>query len=677
MAHVKRSLILAACLVFTGCAGDDGAQLVLDLDNDLTDSKKFFDAPWPSDVRVDADGHPIVDGWPTRDSFLFDQLRVSAKERRGFPVLPVAWFQFTKPVATRAAETTIAADVGSEILLIDIDTASPERGRLFPTVARTMVTDDYLPPNVLAVAPRPGFILAPKRTYAFVVMRKANDAGGKLLSVAPAMRDLAAGRTPSGKNGAAAAQKYAPLFDTTQMLGIHAEDIAAATPFTTGDVVQETFDISTGIVARNPAVIHDLVIDPDDGAQHDRFCELIGKIRLPQFQKGLPPFDQDGSFEFGSDGLPILQRMEEVPITVTLPKLAEMPAAGYPLAVYFHGSGGLSSQVVDRGKREMGEMEPKKGEGPSFVLAPHGFATAGSAHPVNPERVPGATETQYLNFNNLASFRDIFRQGVIEQRLYMEALRTLEVPPSLVTACNMPALPAGATAYKFDPGALVAMGQSMGGMYTNLVGAVEPRVRAVVPTGAGGFWNLFITVTSLIPNGTQLLAAVLAIDRSEVTFMHPGLVLLETAWEPAEPLAYMPRLAHRPLMGHPVRPVYEPVGKDDSYFPTTLYDAIALAYDHQQAGEVVWPSMQEALALDGRSGLVPYPVSDNRTSLAGGKYTGAVVQYLGDGYSDPHSIFAQLDAVKFQYGCFLETFIKTGTAVIAAPMPLGTACPQP
>lgn len=677
MARVKRSLILAACLAYTGCAGDDGAQLVFDLDADLTQSARFFDAPWPSDVRVDGNGHPIVDGWPTRDSILFEQLRESAKERRGFPVLPVAWFQFTKPVASRALETIIPAEVGSEILLVDIDPASPERGRLLPTVARTMVTDDYLPANVLAVAPRPGFILAPKRSYAFVVMRKANDVGGRPLAVSSTMRDLAAGRTPSGKSGAVAKTTYAPLFATMQMLGVQAGDIAAATPFTTGDVVQETFEISSGILTRNPATIHDLVIDPDDGAQHDRFCELIGKITLPQFQKGLPPFDQDGSFEFGSDGLPILQRMEEVPITVTLPKLATMPAAGYPLAVYFHGSGGLSSQVVDRGKLEMGAAGPKKGEGPAFVLAPHGFAAAGSAHPVNPERVPGATETQYLNFNNLASFRDIFRQGVVEQRLYMEALRTLEISPSLVAACNMPALPAGATAYKFDPDALVAMGQSMGGMYTNLVGAVEPRVRAVVPTGAGGFWNLFITVTSLIPNGTQLLAAVLAIDRSEVSFVHPGLALLETAWEPAEPLAYMPRLAHRPLAGHPVRPVYEPVGKDDSYFPTTLYDAIALAYDHQEAGEVVWPTMQDALALDGRSGLVAYPVVDNRTSLAGGKFTGAVVQYNGDGYSDPHSIFAQLDAVKYQYGCFLETFIKTGTAVVAAPMPLGTPCPQP
>jgi hypothetical protein len=366
--------------------------------------------------------------------------------------------------------------------------------------------------------------------------------------------------------------------------------------------------------------------------------------------------------------------MEEVPITITLPKLQPMPAGGFPLAVYFHGSGGLSSQVVDRGKREMGESEPKKGEGPAFVLAPHGFAAVGSAHPVNPERLPGATETQYLNFSNLASFRDIFRQGVIEQRLYLEALRTLEISPSLVSACNMPSPPA---AYRFDPDAVVALGQSMGGMYTNLVAAVEPRIRAVVPTGAGGFWNYFITKTMLISGLNALLAAALRVDGSEIAFVHPSLYLIQVAWEPAEPLAHMPRLAYRPLAGHPVRPVYEPVGKDDSYFPTVLYDAIALAYNHQEAGQVVWPTMQDALALDGRQGILSYPVIQNRTSLAGAKYTGVVVQYLGDGYSDPHSIYAQLDDVKYQYGCFLESFLKSGVGVVPAPMVLGTPCPLP
>ena len=117
------------------------------------------------------------------------------------------------------------------------------------------------------------------------------------------------------------------------------------------------------------------------------------------------------------------------------------------------------------------------------------------------------------------------------------------------------------------------------------------------------------------------------------------------------------------------------MGQGDSYFPQETYDAMALAYGHKEAGEVVWPTMQDALKLEGRDGLTPYPVGNELTSEAGGKYTGVVVQYKGDGVYDPHAIYSQLDAVKYQYGCFFSTFLKTGTATVPAPAALGTPCP--
>jgi hypothetical protein len=151
--------------------------------------------------------------------------------------------------------------------------------------------------------------------------------------------------------------------------------------------------------------------------------------------------------------------------------------------------------------------------------------------------------------------------------------------------------------------------------------------------------------------------------------------LLGLAWEVAEPFAFMPRLAHDPLPGHPIRPVYEPAGKGDSYFPTRIYDAAAIAYRNSQVGEEVWPSMQEALTLANLEGREEYPVSNNLMSSDGTLYTGVVVQYEGDGIYDPHAIYAQLDAVKYQYGCFFESFIRDGKATGPAPQALGTPCP--
>jgi hypothetical protein len=85
--------------------------------------------------------------------------------------------------------------------------------------------------------------------------------------------------------------------------------------------------------------------------------------------------------------------------------------------------------------------------------------------------------------------------------------------------------------------------------------------------------------------------------------------------------------------------------------------------------------MQDALALVARDGLIAYPVSQNLVSARGDAYTGAVVQYEGDGFSDPHHIFMQLEACRYQWGCFLRTHVETGTAAIPAPASLGTPCP--
>jgi hypothetical protein len=214
----------------------------------------------------------------------------------------------------------------------------------------------------------------------------------------------------------------------------------------------------------------------------------------------------------------------------------------------------------------------------------------------------------------------------------------------------------------------------MGGMYTNLFGAVEPRVGALVPTGAGGFWNLMILDTGLVDGARGLLASLFQTDANELTFLYPGMGLLAAGWEIAEPGLAMARLGRRPLPGLPVHHVYEPVGKDDIYFPTTVYDAAALAYGNRQAGAEAWPGTQAALALDELDGLASYPVSNNVRSPDGTDRTRVVVQFEGDGIVDSHYIYRQLDEVKHQYGCFFDSYLRTGTPVVVAPAALTAPC---
>jgi hypothetical protein len=101
---------------------------------------------------------------------------------------------------------------------------------------------------------------------------------------------------------------------------------------------------------------------------------------------------------------------------------------------------------------------------------------------------------------------------------------------------------------------------------------------------------------------------------------------------------------------------------------------MALSSGTQQAGEVEWTSLQDVLATDRRAGILPYPQVNNQRSRDGRPFTAIVAQYEGDGILPAHHIFAQLDAVKFQYGCFLETALYSGAGVVSAPMPLGSPC---
>jgi hypothetical protein len=292
--------------------------------------------------------------------------------------------------------------------------------------------------------------------------------------------------------------------------------------------------------------------------------------------------------------------------------------------------------------------------------------------PISPERVPGAGDFDYVNVNNLVAVRDTFRQGVIESRLLLSALLRARIPASALGTCIGPTLPAGETTFRFSE-RVHAQGQSMGGMYTNLVSAVDERIHIAVPTGAGGYWTYFL-LTTTIRSGIGPLLAVILKTAQKVSFLHPAMSLGETAVEPVDPMVSANRLAKRPLSGHPVRPIYEPVGKDDAYFPNEVFDAMVLAYGHPRAGDEVWPSMRDAQRLLGLDGPVTYPVRDNAVSQTGARYTGIAVQYDDDGTFDSHQIYKRLEAVQHQFGCFHDTFRRNGVAVVPPPAARDAPC---
>ncbi len=653
-----------------------GVRLLFDTEGKWNKADTFFQFPWPSELRLTSEGRPDLTGFPNpKENVLVSNLLQTAGDRPGFSVSPVGYFQFDGALQQRSLKDGIKAALDSPAFLIDIDPQSQERGALYPMVASVLDAGTYVPKNTLAVTPIPGVVLRANRLYAFVVMRSFNDASGKPLGAPRAFNQLKAGQAPEGAKGQELLSLYAPLWETLKQSKVDVFDVSAATVFRTGDVVVELETLANKLAARHDLSIENLKLDPE--GDHPEFCELVGTIEQPQFQRGTPPFPDQGLFELDGQGLPKVQRTKTVPVVLSIPKKA-MPNEGYPLLLYIHGSGGLSKQIIDRGRVTVPKGERTPGDGPSRMLAMYGIAGAGSAMPINPERVPGAQSRAYLNVGNLSAYRDTFRQGTLEMVFLMGALLKLRIKPEVLDSCKGPTLPSGETEFRFSEKHVATMGQSMGSQYVAMLGAIDKRLKAVIPSGAGGHWSYFIVNSGNDLLNPKLLQTLLDSEEA-LNFTHPILHMLHMSWDVADPLTCGARVARDPLPGHAPRHVYLPMGQNDTFFPEAILDILAAGYGVQQAGAEVWPETQTLLTWVGMNGLASYPVSMNRQSLGQTPqtYTGVTVQYAADSITkDGHYVSFQLDDARFQYSCFLDTLFRTGVPIVPKGGKPGEPCPE-
>jgi len=665
---VSRALV-PALLLLAGCPASEGVgtgtYALMEPDAELQGRRTFFDFPWPSDARKKDDGRIDVDGWPGPDLPELRPFKPVAASRRAFPAIPVGYFHFNGPVAKRETLEAYAPEAESPVLLVELrDGQAP---KLLPVIAFTLPADPYTIDNLLAVAPRPGVVLRGGVSHAFVVRRSYGAGDGARLGIPPLLHELAGGKTPAGAKASKLPALYAPLFTALDTLKVPRSEVAAATVFTTSDEVAANAELSQKMRMKYSVDVQLLDVELDPRFDALPFCHLRARVTMPQFQKGTAPFDTEGLFDAdGADGLPPKQRDETALVSFAIPKGA-MPAAGWPLVVFFHGSGGRARELID------GAEPGDPGIWPAATLTAHGLAVAGQALPLSADRTPGLGDFAYLNFQNPVVMRDTFRQGIIESRLFLDALERLRVPAAALAACPAATLSGGATEGRFDLSRLTVQGQSMGGMYVNLVSAVDPRILACVPTGAGGHWTYFAVTGQRVP--LELVGDLLETP-AKLQFLHPAFALMVMAWEPMEPLVSTPRLSRRPLEGHPARSVYEPVSQNDSYFTTDIYDALVLGYGNPLAGPEVWPGVTAGLAALGLPQTAEFPVKQNAESENGSRYTAAAVQHANDGGFDGHGIYRRIDSVKRQFGCFHQTFHATGTAVIPPPAPATGPCPQ-
>ena len=610
---------------------------------------RFFDAPFPSDARL-TNGAPDFSALPDPvGSPIAKDLVELALERDGFDPQGAIYFRFDRPLPFKALPPRLNSVAFPGIELVDVDAASPERGKRYPLWIRTSTKHDGVrPPHLLQLLPPPGISLRPSTTYAAFVR---TDVDGD-------------GITDLGKNAALAAvfsglgepqwtRAMTPLIDAAAELDVNLNEVAAATVFTTGDPgahlvrwMQET------LAGPAPKLASKLVAT----REFDDFVVIEGKVELPIFQEGEPPhlLTKTGALHL-EDGRPAALTTVVAPFVLSIPKNAP---ARIPLYFYVHGTGGRSTQAIDRGYRTPDEG-PAPGSGLASWVSPIGYGTSCLAGAYSPDRIGLSALDGYgaYNFFNPRAMRDNFVQMILEQLLFLRLLEELVIDKSLV--------PGAQGDVRFDTARRIVGGQSLGSFLSGIL-ASSGAFDAAILTGAGGSWIEFGFGPKDPVDLAFIIDQLIAPEGQLLDHHHPFITLFETAVGPADNLNYTPRIFRRPSgLAERTPHVLVIEGQHDLQVPINLQRALVLSLGVDLAGQDVGATSNDqllpVLSLTEQEQLA-MPVQNNLATPRGPR-TAVVRRFLEDGLLEGHYVVFQVDDARRNLIEFARD-IRDGTAPV-------------
>ncbi len=630
--------LLATLLLLVGCGTPPpppptAGPSVTALYDDTPGRADFFALPWPSDARtvVGADGKRRLDlgGFTNPGGIIATYLKTIGDEPLGgFGTNAAAYFRFDGAIdpATLPGDPAASVAAGASAFIADVTPSSPTYGKRTPVRVRFSADfGNFIGPNWLALLPEPGFPLRESTTYAAVLTDGLRGAAGEPVIADKRYHDAL-------PQGAAAA------------IGIDAAHVVSATVFTTQDATSIMKALRDAVYAQAPApTVADFAFIESVPHVYDHF---EGTYEAPNFQEGDPPyFNTGGRIHLGADGKPQVVRTEKLRFAVTIPQ-ADMPAAGWPVVIYAHGTGGSYTTFIDDGEgADAANISDAAGN-----LITH-MAMISIDQVLHGPRDPTMSDPDltFFNFNNIVAARDNAKQGGLDD---FQLLR-------LVKGFSVDAAPKTGKPIKFDPSKIYFKGHSQGGLTGPLFLAFEPEVKGAVLSGAGANLVLALLGKTEPKNIPMLVAALL---NEPVDEFHPFLGLLQTFLESSDPGNYARRFFREPPPGQAPKSIFHSLGIVDHYTPIPTIKAFTLAMGTQPVGLMAEPIPD--LPLTGLTwGTVPLA-----SNVAGGAATGVLCEYRvptnasGDEIYDGHFVVSDdPDAIR-QSNAFLGTQATTGVA---------------
>ena len=339
------------------------------------------------------------------------------------------------------------------LVMVDVDAASPERGKAIPLIVSyypTPTKDDGPRVDFTLVA-QPARPLRPRTEYLFAVTSHLTDAKGAAVGPSEATDSLlASGEGEYGVRVRAAL----PLLKTA--VGVGPEQIALATLFTTATMVDETFAMAKNLrAAPPPGIVGELSV-VEQGKGTDKRVRFKGLYNSPEFRQTMG----DKRFHI-KDGAPVAQ--SEVDLEFLL-SFSDREAVGpRPVVIYAHGIGDNKEGVWATSQR----------------LAEVGVAVIGIDAPEHGSRTkPGGNSTlDFFALNAATGAFDLFQTRDNFRQMASDHLELVRLIAALST---LDVLPVGAPdgVPDLDPSRIFYIGHSFGSILASTTLAVAPEIKA-------------------------------------------------------------------------------------------------------------------------------------------------------------------------------------------------------
>ena len=474
--------------------------------------QSFWDAPWPSDLRRDADGTIDMAGFP--DPFGVDLVQaylVRAENLDGFGTSSPIYLPFDG-LLDPARLPTPAESLGedSTVVLVDIDPTSAHWGERFPVTLRQLTGESqYFRDLTLAVAPLYGFPLRPSTKYALLVTTGAADPN-------PAFVETLTPGHP---------QHDPDLRQALWFLGLESDDVAIATTFTTYDPVAEMASIAhflqhdVGVPDLSRKMLRPLRTFTD-------YTSWETTYPSPVFTHGERPFNNvGGAFVFTEEGHPVIASWDDMRMSVCAPRdLTAAPPEGFPVVIAQHGTGG--NYLSHCNSEALFETAQR--------LGVEGLVSIGIDQPLHGPRADGGavSDLTHFNFVNPDSGLTNFRQGAADAIYLAHALASRRWDLRTNDGQTI----------SLDPTRVGFIGHSQGGLTGGIAAPfLGADVNAVVLSGAGAVLSITLVERKDILDFADLVETLLGFEDDEfLSTYHPANGLIQMLSEVTDTVNYAP-----------------------------------------------------------------------------------------------------------------------------------------